>query len=585
MPRMSTTQKLAISAPAVGLYVYDTDVNSYSFYNGSQWVTLGAGFDSDWTIDGINMYSGVTGNVGIGTMFPDRKLHVMSSNSGWGMARFQNENPGQNEVSIAFLEGSDVAGTDIWVMGVGSWGHPGDLVIGRGSEKLTLDYDGNLGIGTSDPYYKLDVAGPINVNKDISSGMALYVNGSPAIEYFDNTFYWGGTKTNYFHHNIGIGTGDPTTYLHISKPGVALRGQLCITDDTGDDSFITFYEGETFKSYVGTIDGVAQWGSFDGSEMIIGAYGGGNVGVGADLLDESKASLFTNSKDGSKTKAITHKLTVGNTADDNVLRLVGPDIYGHGARLNFGDGDYVYIEEDQDDYLRVYSSYGTNFLGGGDVSLVYGGHLVVGDVAATNIGIDDNEIMARNAGGSSELNLNREGGNIIMNELDGNVGIGTYPSAKLHVNGTARCSILQITGGADIAEPFDIIESENVQPGMVMVIDQNNPGKLKISNKEYDRRVAGIISGAGEINPGMIMGQDNSIADGDHPIALSGRVYCLAETSNGSISPGDLITTSDTPGYAMKVTDYTKAHGAIIGKAMTSLKSGDGLILVLVALQ
>ena len=51
------------------------------------------------------------------------------------------------------------------------------------------------------------------------------------------------------------------------------------------------------------------------------------------------------------------------------------------------------------------------------------------------------------------------------------------------------------------------------------------------------------------------------------------------------IEPGDLLTASDTPGHAMKVTDYTKAHGAILGKAMSSLESGKGLVLVLVSLQ
>jgi len=66
---------------------------------------------------------------------------------------------------------------------------------------------------------------------------------------------------------------------------------------------------------------------------------------------------------------------------------------------------------------------------------------------------------------------------------------------------------------------------------------------------------------------------------------LTGRVYVQADTSNGPIRPGDLLTTSATPGYAMKVTDHSRAHGAIIGKAMTGLKEGKGLALVLVSLQ
>jgi hypothetical protein len=120
---------------------------------------------------------------------------------------------------------------------------------------------------------------------------------------------------------------------------------------------------------------------------------------------------------------------------------------------------------------------------------------------------------------------------------------------------------------------------------MVVSIDPQNPGGLVVSNKAYDRRVACIISGAGGIQPGMLMSQSGSIAGGEHPVALTGRVYCWADASNSPIEPGDMLTTSTTSGYAMKVKDYTKAQGAAIGKAMTSLRDGKGLVLVLVMLQ
>jgi len=83
----------------------------------------------------------------------------------------------------------------------------------------------------------------------------------------------------------------------------------------------------------------------------------------------------------------------------------------------------------------------------------------------------------------------------------------------------------------------------------------------------------------------MMMGQKDSAADGVYPVALSGRVYCWADASTGAIRPGDLLTTSSIPGHAMKVSDHTRALGAIIGKAMTSLEKGKGLVLVLVSLQ
>ena len=83
----------------------------------------------------------------------------------------------------------------------------------------------------------------------------------------------------------------------------------------------------------------------------------------------------------------------------------------------------------------------------------------------------------------------------------------------------------------------------------------------------------------------MLMGQKGTLADGQHPVALSGRVYAMVDAAFGPVKPGDLLTTSITPGHAMKVTNPVRAHGAILGKAMTSLKEGKGLVLVLVSLQ
>jgi hypothetical protein len=57
------------------------------------------------------------------------------------------------------------------------------------------------------------------------------------------------------------------------------------------------------------------------------------------------------------------------------------------------------------------------------------------------------------------------------------------------------------------------------------------------------------------------------------------------DTTQLSISPGDMLTASATPGHAMKATDLAAAQGAIIGKAMTRLDHGRGLVLVLVNLQ
>ncbi len=178
----------------------------------------------------------------------------------------------------------------------------------------------------------------------------------------------------------------------------------------------------------------------------------------------------------------------------------------------------------------------------------------------------------------------------VLGHSDSPAGYGGYfehgssNGVALYVQGKAQVKVLQILGGSDLAEGFDV--NGEVRPGMVVSIDPCDTGKLAASTQAYDKRVAGVVSGAGGVNVGMVMGQAGSVADGKHPVALSGRVYCWAVGGADGVEPGDLLTTSAVAGHAMKATDGDAAHGATIGKAMSSLKPGEtGLVLVLVNLQ
>ncbi|RKZ12541.1 hypothetical protein DRQ32_03505 [bacterium] len=186
-----------------------------------------------------------------------------------------------------------------------------------------------------------------------------------------------------------------------------------------------------------------------------------------------------------------------------------------------------------------------------------------------------------NEGGTADqgaaIKLYDDSGNLTI-ELDSDYGSGN--------EGRVITEVIQITGGADFSEQFDMsCGPEAASPGSVVSIDPSSPGDLCLSSSAYDRRVAGIISGAGGVKPGLLMGQRGTEADGKYAVALSGRVYCKVDASFGAVEPGDLLTTSPTTGHAMKVSDSSRASGAIIGKAMTVLESGRGLVLVLVSLQ
>lgn len=151
------------------------------------------------------------------------------------------------------------------------------------------------------------------------------------------------------------------------------------------------------------------------------------------------------------------------------------------------------------------------------------------------------------------------------------------------VHGRLRTSVLEVIG-ADVAEKFPSSEKE-VEPGTVMEIDPERPGELRIARTAYNSRVAGVVSGAGDLPAGAVLGHTPENEDSP-AIALTGRVWVRCDASAGTIKPGDLLTTSDTAGHAMKAVDRDRSHGAVLGKAMTPLERGErGLVLVLVNLQ
>ena len=135
---------------------------------------------------------------------------------------------------------------------------------------------------------------------------------------------------------------------------------------------------------------------------------------------------------------------------------------------------------------------------------------------------------------------------------------------------------------ADCAEDFDIGGAAPVEPGTVMVL--NDAGELAASACAYDRRVAGVVSGADPYKPGIVLDRRDTGAV-RQPIALLGKVACKVDAQFSPIAVGDLLTTSSTPGHAMRAADPAQAFGSVIGKALKPLAAGRGVIPILVTLQ
>ncbi len=348
----------------------------------------------------------------------------------------------------------------------------------------------------------------------------------------------------------------------VELDGDAAGGGALVLDNASGVGTVAMF-GES-----GTTGGALELYDNSGT-LTISLHGNDKFGTGAFL------KMFNNA--GNQTIDFDSGSTSGQMAvmNDGTFGVVlGASFGGTAALYNTGGTRTVLLAGDE--------------TGSGALNLYYDDGTTAGielDVEGTSA---EATISLRNAAGFETVRIAADeasdGGDIALRnaagvqtcQLDADYG-GTGMSRL-------RVDVVEILGGSDISEQFDIGGGE-IRPGMVVCIDPANPGKLSVSAKAYDRTVAGVVSGAGGVNPGFLMSQRGSVADGKHPVALTGRVWVHCDASNGAIQPGDLLTTSDVPGHAMKVSDHDKARGAILGKAMTPLAEGRGLVLVLVSLQ
>ena len=310
-----------------------------------------------------------------------------------------------------------------------------------------------------------------------------------------------------------------------------------------------------------TISGGGSWSLFNPRPNTVrGNFSTISGGVENEIRDGAQNSVIGGGSQNT-IRAGVNGVTVGG----GLRNETGPGGYGTSKAATVAGGE---LNNAEGDWSAVPGGYGNwspgrySFAAGRQAKAFNDGSFVWADSTASDYV----------SGGPNTFNARATGG---VNFHTGNAVVWT--------EGELSVKALTIRGGADLAEPFESSEGK-LPPGSVVVIDEANPGKLKLATEAYDTRVAVIISGAGGVNAGIALHQEGVIEGGQN-VALTGRVYVQADAGFGAIKPGDLLTTSRTPGHAMKVGESSRAQGAILGKAMTALAKDKGLVLVLVTLQ
>ncbi|MBT6747202.1 MAG: hypothetical protein HOB26_11655, partial [Flavobacteriales bacterium] len=313
-PRMTTTDRGNIVAPATGLLIYNTTTNQFDYYDGAAWLSVfssATGNDGDWTVSGADMYSGVSGNVGIGTVTPATNLHISNNTT---------------EVS-QITENTTTSGSSLLQL----------KTAGGQYEYLELYKGGSSASGTIDG---IPLAGLsyLSAGANASSLMLRTVTNSPIYFLTNNTEYMRITGDG----NVGIGTPSPSTPLAIlgngglqpvgitqNSVGATATMELTTQDGAGNQATRLMLGGNG-----NTPDAVFYSGA-SGSETATVHIEGTNGRVGIGITNPS------------------YELDIHGTTGDQILNMESGDAALNtmaGARFSMGNGAigtqyYAYAEK------------------------------------------------------------------------------------------------------------------------------------------------------------------------------------------------------------------------------------------------
>ncbi len=265
VPRMNTTQRNSIGAPANGLLIYNSQVDSFQYWDGSQWTnllagTVSTGSDNDWTIDGGNSYTYLTNsghNVGIGTITPGALLEIQG---------------GTND-SVVYItrKGTIKLGSSFTITNARFSIYPGGGLarsIHLGAREIKFLYPGVAHMSIFGP----DATNPRISFSVTSSSSNLGTVGTEIMSVLAS-------------RKVGIGTATPGTRLHILGPPINATPVLTIEDGFNARQVQIYGNGE-----IEAVSGQTLFLNRYNSSNVVLAAGGGLVSIG-DFPSTSAAQL------------------------------------------------------------------------------------------------------------------------------------------------------------------------------------------------------------------------------------------------------------------------------------------------------
>jgi len=281
------------------------------------------------------------GNVGIGINVPEAKLDVRVG-AGGGIAQY--------------ILSNDTGSAPALKIETQRWQNSNEKLIsgwannaGAGAEEVfyiktpgSAYFKSNVGIGTTNPSYKLDVQGG-----QINASAGLCIAGVCKTDWSQASGPWTISGNNIYNTNtgnVGIGTTNPLTNLHISSPASVLRLQDNNSAGAAAVNYIDFYDSSSRQGYIGygsATDNNMYFANETGANWIFS--GSGNVGIGTNVpgakLDIA-GTLLINRDSVAYYRNVIHKY--GGSSQTGTMKITLPK-YGSNTMLKIKIEGYNYL--------------------------------------------------------------------------------------------------------------------------------------------------------------------------------------------------------------------------------------------------